>query len=178
MRNKRFLEPHARYHVTARANRQEMILEADAFKERFLEVIRRAKTKYRFTILNFCIMGNHIHLIIQPFCAKPAKGKPDQSAPEVKSSENLPQIASLSKIMQWVLSVFARQYNKTRGIIGHVWYDRFHSTILTDYSHYLRTFIYVMRNPVRAKIVHEPTEYPYNGITFLRKGMMDIFEPG
>ena len=86
MRKRRLLKPGAKYHVVARANRQEMIFKFDTIKEFFLATMLRAKKKYRFLIFNFCIMENHIHIVIQPG-----------------------EKADLSKIMQWILSVFARK---------------------------------------------------------------------
>ena len=97
MRKPRELEENARYHVTARANRKEMILETSEMKEMFLSVLRRAKRKYDFRLENFCIMGNHFHFVIQP-----GRGE------------------SLSAIMRWIMSVFAMAYNKIRGFTGHV----------------------------------------------------------
>jgi putative transposase len=99
-------------------------------------------------------MGNHIHFILQPS-----------------------QKANLSKIMQWVLSIFARKYNKLHNFKGHVWYDRFKSRILADIFEYINAYLYVMRNPVEAGLVKSPADYVYNGITFMLKGMMDLFSP-
>ncbi|MEJ2627197.1 MAG: transposase, partial [bacterium] len=58
-RKRRKLLQNAKYHVMARANRREMILEAPEMKEMFLEVVKRARKKYKFNIHNFCILGNH-----------------------------------------------------------------------------------------------------------------------
>ena len=154
MRKKRELLPKAKYHVTARANRQEMIFESPVIKQLFIDIMVLAKTKYKFIYFNFCIMSNHIHLILQP-------------------GDN----GNLSQIMQWLLSVFAKRFNKIHGYQGHVWYDRFKSSILGDIFHYLNAYIYVMRNPVEAGIVENPADYKYNGITFMLKGMMDLFMP-
>lgn len=176
MRKPRFLKAKAKYHVTARANRQEMILASDAFKELFLDVMRRAKKKYKFILFNFCLMGNHIHLILQPdHKTAPQTGLTSHSAH--KGNNWSSRTVSLSRIMQWILSVFALKYNRICGIKGHVWYDRFHSVILNDIFQYLDTYIYVMRNPVKAGIVKKPDDYHYNGITFMLKGMMDLFMP-
>jgi putative transposase len=84
MRLPRELKEGARYHVTARANRKEMILDTSSMKELFLSVVKRAKRKYDFRLENFCLMGNHFHLVVQP-----GRGE------------------SLSTIMRWILSVFA-----------------------------------------------------------------------
>jgi len=97
MRKPRLLISGALYHVTARANRKELVLQPSQIKVLFLEVLSKAKRRFKFTLDNFCIMGNHIHLLIRP------------------QSE-----CSLSRLMQWVLSVFARAYNRLHGLVGHV----------------------------------------------------------
>jgi putative transposase len=104
MRRARQLKEGAKYHVMAHAHRREMVLESKELKEMFLEVVRRARKRYKFLIYNFCIMGNHFHFILKPL-----------------------EDESLSRIMQWILSVFAIKYNKAFNFIGHVWYDRFKS---------------------------------------------------
>ncbi len=154
MRKKRKLIKGAKYHVTARTNRSEFILNTTKNKELFLNIVKRAKKKYKFAITNFCIMGNHIHLMIQPL-------KTD----------------SLSRIIQWILGTFAVNYNKLYGLIGHVWYDRFHSTIMYNFMQYIRTFLYIEENPVKAKIVNCARQYKYGGIHNLQKGMYEILEP-
>jgi REP element-mobilizing transposase RayT len=98
-------------------------------------------------------MGNHFHFIL-----KPEKNE------------------SLSEIMKWILSVFALKFNRTFGLIGHVFYDRFKSKIIHSFQQFLTTFIYIANNPVRAKIVESPTEYEYNGITYIKKGKLDLLE--
>ena len=107
MRRSRFLEDGARYHVTVRVNNKEMLLEPEEAKQLFETVLIRAKRRYSFSLGHFVLMGNHIHLIILPH-----------------SDE------SLSRIMQWILSVFALKYNKMTGRTGHFWGDRFFSSVL------------------------------------------------
>ena len=154
MRKIRELKCNAEYHVTARANRKEFIFESKEMKDLFLSVLKDAKKKYKFLIKNFCIMGNHIHMIIKPL-----------------AKENL------SKIMQWILSVFAVKYNKLLGITGHVWYDRFRSKIIDDIRQLIATYRYIAENPVRAGIVDNPIHYEYNGITHAKKNKFDVMEP-
>jgi REP element-mobilizing transposase RayT len=153
MRKRRELVADARYHVVSRANRKEMIFNSPQIKKMFLEVLRKAKIKYRFSISNFCIMGNHFHMILQPH--------KDQN---------------LSRIMQWILSVFAQKFNRFFNYSGHVWYDRFRSKVIRSFHQYLITFLYISTNPVRAKIIKNPIDYEYSGISFLHKGVLDILE--
>ncbi len=153
MRKRREIRDGFSYHITARINRQEFIFESNEIKQMFMDVIRRAKGRYHFLIRNFCIMNNHIHFILKPLPGN-----------------------SLSKIMQWILSVFAQKYNKLYGVIGHVWQGRFKSKIIENFRQYINTFIYIANNPVKAGIVKSAVDFKYNGITEIQKGCLDIVE--
>jgi putative transposase len=154
MRTPRLLKAGARYHITARANRKEMILDCSIMKELFQSVLERARKKYKFRIENFTIMGNHYHLVLQP-----APGE------------------SLSRIMQWIMSVFAMAYNARCGLTGHVWGQRFFSKIIDSYREFLRTFGYIDGNPVAAMIVVKPRDWPYGGLWHTRTGCRDLIGP-
>jgi putative transposase len=154
MRKKRALKDYAIYHVIARTNRRERIFISAEIKEMFVNTMRRAKRVHGFTIRNFCVMGNHVHLLIEPF-----KGE------------------NLSRIMQWILGVFARQYNRRFHLIGHVWYDRFKSFILSTFRRFAVTFNYITENPIKAGIASKFDEYPYCGATLLSKGLCNIVGP-
>jgi putative transposase len=153
MRQPRYLQAGAEYHVVARANRSEYILESPEIKELFLNVVRKAKQKYSFSVRNFCVMSNHFHVMIRP-----APGE------------------SLSKIMQWILSVFAVKFNRIFGYVGHVWYDRFKSKVIESFRHFLATFLYITANPVKARMVEAVTDYPFCGLRHIRDGDYTIVD--
>jgi putative transposase len=157
MRKNRELKNGAEYHVTARINRGEMAFESEADKNLLLDVFKRAKKKFDFHIKNFCIMNNHLHLLI-----KPGKGE------------------SLSKIMQWILSVFAMNWNRRHHLTGHVWGERFFSRIIAGIVDFLRTFMYIDDNPVIAKLVSESREWEFGGLWHHRReipGVIDKPDP-
>ena len=154
MRKPRILKENAMYHVTAKANRGELILEQDEFKQMFLDVLRRAKKKYSFILKSFCIMGNHVHLMV-----KPTNGE------------------SLSRIMQWIFSVSAVRFNHMNGFTGHVWYDRFHSKVIQSLRYYVKVFEYIADNPVKAGLCSERSSYPYGALWFMRRGRFDLADP-
>jgi putative transposase len=151
MRKNRVLKDGAKYHVTARANRKEMILETDEIKEMFLDVLARAKKKYECRIENFCIMGNHFHLIIQPMNG-----------------------SSLSRIMQWILSMFARIWNKFHSLTGHVWGERFFSKIIEELNELRATSIYIDENPLAAGLCETKSEWKFGGYWHRLKGIRKI----
>lgn len=130
----------------ARSNRQEFIFEQNSIKELFIHVLKKAKKKYRFKILDFCIMSNHVHLVIQPHPSE-----------------------DISKIMQWILSMFAVLFNKLHGYKGHVWYDRFKSKIVESLKQLAALLEYIKNNPVKAGLVKKAENYKYCGTAFIKK---------
>ncbi|MDA3937983.1 MAG: hypothetical protein PF693_01560 [Spirochaetia bacterium] len=56
MRKPREIYIGAEYHVTARINRGEFILESDEVKDLFLDIVKRAKIKYSFKLRSFVVM--------------------------------------------------------------------------------------------------------------------------
>lgn len=153
MRKPRELKAGALYHVTARANRQEMILDNRGMKELFLKTLLRAKKRFKFRVENFCIMGNHVHLMIRP-----GPGE------------------SLSRILQWILSVFAMAYNRVHGLWGHVWGCRFFSRILSGLRDFLAVFDYIDRNPQEAHQVRNPLEWRFGGLWENRYGLRRVVD--
>lgn len=138
MRPTRLLVPGASYHIVARASRHEMIFDRDDIKRLFLRTVERAKEKYDFVLENFCIMGNHYHFILKP-------GKHE----------------CLSDIMRWIMGVFAQAFNKIFGYWGHVWGDRFRSTVINCRTVFLRVKAYIEENPVKAGLVEDPRDWPW-----------------
>jgi len=153
MRRRRLLLDGAEYHVTARINRGEPIFLAPEDRELFMDTLRRAKKKYNFVIKNFSVMGNHIHLLI-----KPGPGE------------------SLSKIMQWLLGVFAQLWNKKHCLSGHLWGERFFSRIISGLIDFLKVFTYIDNNPVAAGLVNLPGQWLFGGLWHHQNGYTDIVD--
>jgi len=151
MRKPRQLHPGARYHIGARINNKDFFLEPDSMKELFLSVLRKAKQKFDFEIENFCIMGNHYHLILKPGVN-----------------------TNLSRLMQWIMSVFASTYNRNTGHSGHVWGERFFSRILGSLTDYLKVFDYIDQNPVLSGLVNEPAAWKYGGFWHFLHAKTDL----
>ena len=153
MRRPRQLVDGAWYHITARVNRREMLLDRGEVRDLFLVFVARAKKRYRFHVANFCVMGNHVHLQIQP-------GRQE----------------SLSAIMRWLLGYFARAYNKKRGLTGHFWGDRFHSRVLDGFREFAIAFGYIDENPVKAGLATRACEWRHGGAWHRRRGDGSILD--
>jgi len=148
MRKKRILVDGAKYYVCARINRSEPLFARPLMKDLFLKVLRQAKKKYTFSVFQYCIMNNHIHLIIRPL-------KKD----------------SLSNILRWVFSVFAKRFNLFFNIHGHVWQDRFQSRIIHTLVDYVSTFTNIAMSPVSAGMVQIPQDWLHTKHPILPEGL-------
>jgi Transposase and inactivated derivatives len=146
MRKNRLLRDGARYHVTARVNNREFLMKEENAKSLFLKILKKAQTKFSFRLDNFVVMENHVHLIIKPEGAE-----------------------KLSRIMQWILSVFAMTYNRRFGRTGHFWGTRFFSRIINSLRQYLIISHYIDDNPVRSGLADKPVNWKFGGAWYRRR---------
>jgi putative transposase len=121
-------------------------MDSDEMKELMLYVIDLALDKYHFELINYTLMGNHFHFLIR----------------------TLNNGESISRIMQFIKSQFARRYNRMMNRTGPFWNERFSDTIIELTTDPVSTFfvvlLYIAYNPVKSKIVADPRDYPYGGI--------------
>ena len=153
MRSLRILQNGATYHVTSNIDHNDMSLLEPQFKMLFLDFVGKAKRKFHFRLWDFCIMGNHIHFLIQP-------GRE----------------GNLSEIMQWIKCNFAKAWNKAHNRTGHVWGERFYSRIIRGVGEFLRVRGYVAENPVRAGLVEEAGEWVYGSVYQRLHGQSDLLD--
>lgn len=123
------------YHIIQRGNERKNIFLCDEDKLRFLDIMARARKKYNFLVYGYCLMDNHIHLL-------------------VNDNGN-----DVSKIMKSINVSYVSYFNRVYLRIGHLFQDRFKSEIITDDSYLLEVSRYIHNNPVKAGIVQKPEDY-------------------
>jgi len=143
------------YHVVATANRGEIIFKNNAMKKLFLTFLIKAKNKFGFSVAQFCIMGNHVHLVIQP---------------------NDKARYSLSKSMQWLLCNFSKAWNKAHKLKGHLWRARFFSRVIESDADLRNVLRYVNENPVKAGLVKRAEDWEYGGLRHFLTGNQDVLD--
>ncbi len=118
----------ALYHVICRGNNREKVFENDDDKQSYLHIVSRYKKKFNFYLYCYCVMDNHVHLVIEV------------------------QDTPLSKIMQGIQQVYTFHFNKKYDRVGHAFQQRF-KAILVDKQEYLLQLIrYVHNNPVKGNL--------------------------
>ena len=61
----RVISPTGIYHIVVRGINKQRIFEDDKDNFRILRIIRECKEKYSFDVFAFCLMGNHMHLLMR-----------------------------------------------------------------------------------------------------------------
>lgn len=119
------------YHVTARGINKEQIFNQIRERYYFKKILIKYLKQYDVEICAYCIMSNHIHLIIHS------------------------EIETLSLFMARVLAEYASYYNYKHERNGHVFQNRFGSECI-ETSHYFWNCVrYIHMNSVNAKIVKD-----------------------
>lgn len=134
------------YHILTRGNDRRKVFRYKQDYNYFLKIIKGYLAKFQVNILHYCLMPNHIHLLIQA-----QKGK------------------DLPKFMQAVLQVYASYFRKKYNSVGFVFQNRYKSYLIEKESYLFECARYIERNPVRAKIVSNLLDYPWSSFSFYTK---------
>ncbi len=68
--------PGAVYHVTSRGNERKAVFKSKRDREKYLEYLKSATTRYDAVIHAFCLMDNHYHLLLET----PSGNLPEKSS--------------------------------------------------------------------------------------------------
>jgi len=138
--------PGACYHVILRGNAGQDVFFSDQDRSRFCFLLQEGVERYRHRILAYCLMTNHIHLIIQV--------------------DEIP----LSRIIQNLSFRYTRFINYQKKQFGHLFQGRYKAILIDIDSYLLELIRYLHTNPVRAGIVKTPERYIWSSHTaYLKK---------
>lgn len=126
------------YHITQRGNYRQDVFYTDENRSRYLQWLVKYSQKYKLKIWAYCLMSNHVHFVCVPL-------KED----------------SLARTFNILHMRYSQYSNGKRNTVGHLWQGRFYSCLL-DETHLYEAIRYVENNPVRARLVDEPQEYPWS----------------
>ena len=116
------------YHVMLRGINKSIIFNDDTDRRKFLKVLKETKDKYNYEIYAYCLMNNHVHIII------------------------FDCLNQLSKIIQRIAVSYSSYYNKKYERVGHLFQNRFKSKCVENDA-YLKSLVrYIHQNPEKAGI--------------------------
>jgi putative transposase len=126
------------HYITQRGNRRQKTFFCDEDYLAYIELMAQWCQKYNVEIWAWCLMPNHIHLIAVP-----------------QSKEGL------GRAIGEAHRRYTRRINFRGNWRGHLWQERFASFPM-DERYLLATARYIEMNPVAAKLVQRPEDYPWS----------------
>jgi putative transposase len=111
----------------------------------FVEVLRSYVKAGKFTVHDFVIMPNHIHLLM-----------------------TLPGALSIERAMQLIKGNFSFRANKELGFKGEIWQRGFSDVLVTDKQGFQLHRGYIENNPVKAGLANSAEEFPF-GSAYLKR---------
>lgn len=132
------------FHVLNRGARRMRLFDSDDDCYDFLALLGRAQRRTPVSLLAYCLMPNHFHLVLRP------------TADE-----------HLSQFMHWLCFKHATRWRAAHEATGegHVYQGRFKAIPVQTDGHFLLLCRYVERNPLRAHLVTQAQEWPWSSLS-------------
>lgn len=126
------------YHIMLRGINQQQIFEDQEDNEKFLEILEAYKVISNYKIIAYCLMGNHVHLMLK--------------------TEN----DSLGQIFKRIGARYVYWYNIKYKRVGHLFQDRYRSEPVENDKYLLTVLRYIHQNPIKANLAKTINEYKYS----------------
>jgi len=149
-RRQRLVLSESYHHVLTRGNDRKRIFSKPADYLVFLSIIRKYLEKFHISITNYCLMPNHLHLLIF-----------------------VEEGGDLSKFMKAILQVYANYHRKEYDSTGFLYQNRFKSLLIEEESYLIECARYIERNPLRAGLVEDIFAWLWSSFSYYAKGIKD-----
>ena len=116
------------YHIILRGNDRQDIFYDEQDYRKFMNQIVKTKEKYIYELYAYCLMTNHVHLIIY-------------------DKNN-----NISKVMQSLILAYSIYFGKKYEKVGHLVQARFFSKNVESKEYLMQLCRYIHQNPVKAQI--------------------------
>ena len=126
------------YHVMLRGINKQQIFEDEEDCEKFLWTLKETKAVSEYKLFAYCLMGNHIHLLIK-----------EEKEP-------------LEQIFKRIGGKFVYWYNIKYQRVGHLFQDRFKSEPVEDDAYLFTVLRYIHQNPTKAKLCENVEDYKFS----------------
>ena len=126
------------YHIMIRGINKALLLEDEEDNKKFLAVLEECKTISQFKIYAYCLMGNHIHLLLKT------------------------ETEGLEQIFKRIGARYVYYYNWKYKRRGHLFQDRFKSEPVDKNGYLLTVLRYIHNKPVAAGMVTAPEQYRWS----------------
>ena len=138
-RTARLVVPDVALHVVQRGHSRADCFFEEADYRAYLYFLRTYATRFACKVHAYCLMTNHVHLLLTP-----------------------PDATSCARLMKHVAQRYSKRLNARHGRTGTLWEGRFHSALVASERYALACYRYIDLNPVRAGLVKHAGDYPWS----------------
>ncbi|MCI5194758.1 MAG: transposase [Candidatus Electrothrix sp. AW5] len=139
-RSARIILPHTPHHIVQRGHNRQAVFVSDDDYTYYRDNLTVFKQEFGCRIYAYCLMTNHVHLIVDP------GSNPD----------------ALALLMKRVAGRQTRYINKLEGRSGSLWEGRYKSSIISAEEYLPACCRYIELNPLRAGMVTDPAQYRWS----------------
>ncbi|WP_110973265.1 transposase [Pseudomonas huaxiensis] len=136
----RVVLPNYPHHVVQRGHNRQVVFAAAEDYQRYVNDLQELKDAFGIKIYAYCLMTNHVHLLLEPGEA----------------------VAGLGQMMKALAARATRYRNKLEGRSGTLWESRYKSSVVQSESYLLACCRYIELNPVRACMVDDAEDYTWS----------------
>ena len=155
-RKARILVSNYPHHIVQRGHNRKAVFLADEDYQFYLENLKEWKVKLGIKLYAWCLMTNHIHLMVEPG----------------------DDTSTVSELMKRLAGRQAAFVNKQEGRSGALWEGRFKASPIQRNNYLLACCRYIEMNPVRANMVVGPRQYHWSSyrerIGLVNRGLLDF----
>ncbi len=126
------------YHLMLRGVNKQKVFTDEQDYSRIIETLCYYKPISKYEVYAYCLMKNHIHLLLR---------ETDES---------------ISNIIKRISSSYVYWHNKKYGRCGHLFQERFKSEAVETDEYFLTVLRYIHQNPLKAGIIEDIEKYRWS----------------
>jgi putative transposase len=126
------------HHAYARGNNRQDIFLGDTDRVAYLTLLGHVVERFRWRCLAFCLMRNHVHLLVET------------------------PVEVLGAGMHRLHGLYVQSFNKRHRRCGHLFQGRFRSVPIEGDAQLLEVARYIARNPVEAGLCRDAADWPWS----------------
>ena len=128
------------YHVMLRGiDKRDLFLKESDY-QKFIDYIQKARDKSEFTVYAYCLMTNHIHILIK----------------------TQTETQDIGDIVRRITVGYAQYHNIQNGRTGHLFQNRFRSEAIESDAYFLAVLRYIHQNPLKAGMVQNIEDHKWS----------------
>ena len=130
-------------HIALKGHDSRIVFHDDEDREDFLNSLSNACKKYNIDILQYCLMDNHVHLLLRG------------------------EISFMGRVFQSLGASFGQRHNHKYGRNGAVWQSRYYSNPIDSYKELAIVAAYIYNNPIAARLTKNQAAYRWSSYRYL-----------